>query len=246
MRVQAVEQGSTVWVVDEVTPFRQPLGVEVTGTAILNPSSKNALPVQVLERKDIERLGVHTAVALLQRLSVMVNSGDLGLSMLRPGPETAAIHGYEAGTLVLLNGRRLGIYPMQMVSANADLMVPDLGKVPLRAIERVEILTDGASTRYGSDAIAGVLNIITRKPFDGWEVGAAVQQPQGAGGTERSGGLSWGRGGKKGDTWGVQWHLSWRQRDAVVASQRGLTTADRRQMGTTADGEPVYAPPLPH
>lgn len=243
VRVQAVEQGSTVWVVDEATPFRQPLGVEVTGTAILNPSSKNALPVQVLERKDIERLGVHTAVALLQRLSVMVNSGDLGLSMLRPGPETAAIHGYEAGTLVLLNGRRLGIYPMQMVSANADLMVPDLGKVPLRAIERVEILTDGASTRYGSDAIAGVLNIITRKPFDGWEIGAAVQQPQGAGGTERSGGLSWGRGGKKGDTWGVQWHLSWRQRDAVVASQRGLTTADRRQMGTTADGKPVYAPP---
>ena len=138
--VWAVDQGDTVWVVDEAMPFRQPLGVEVTGTAILNPSSKNALPVQVLERKDIQRLGVHTAVALLQRLAVMVNSGDLGVSMLRPGPETAAIHGYEAGTLVLLNGRRLGIYPMQMVSANADLMLPDLGKVPLRAIERVATL----------------------------------------------------------------------------------------------------------
>ena len=241
--VWAVDQGDTVWVVDEAMPFRQPLGVEVTGTAILNPSSKNALPVQVLERKDIQRLGVHTAVALLQRLAVMVNSGDLGVSMLRPGPETAAIHGYEAGTLVLLNGRRLGIYPMQMVSANADLMLPDLGKVPLRAIERVEILTDGASSRYGSDAIAGVLNIITRRSFDGWEVGAAVQQPQGPGGAERSGGLSWGRGGRTSDAWGLQWHLSWRERDPVVASQRGLTSADRRVLGATADGTTVYAMP---
>lgn len=241
--VHAQDQGSTVWVVDEALPFRQPLGVEVTGTAILNPSSKEALPVQVLDRRDIERLGVHTSVALLQRLAVMANTGELGVSMLRPGPETAAIHGYEAGTLVLLNGRRLGIYPMQMISANADLMVPDLGKVPLRAIERVEVMTDGASTRYGSDSIAGVLNIITRRPFDGWEVGAAVQSPQGAGGTEKSGGLSWGRGGKRSDTWGLQWHLSWRQRDGVLASQRNLTDPALRRMGSNEAGETVYALP---
>ncbi len=239
----AVEQGDTVWVVDDATPFRQPLGVEVTGTAILNPSSKKALPVQVLERKDIERLGVATMGALLQRLAVMVNNGELGQSILRPSPETAAIHGYEAGTLVLLNGRRLGIYPLMMISANADQMVPDVGMVPLRAIERVEILTDGASARYGSDAMAGVLNIITRGAFDGWEVGAAAQLPSGAGGTERSGSLSWGRGGQKNDTWGLQWHLSWRQRDGVVASQRGLTSAERRRMGSTPSGEAVYAKP---
>lgn len=237
----AVDQGDTVWVVDEAPAFRQPMGVEVTGTAILNPGSKRALPVQVLERKDIERLGVYTAVALLQRLAVMANTGDLGLSMLRPGPETAAIHGYEAGTLVLLNGRRLGLYPLQMVSANADLMVPDLGKVPLRAIERVEILTDGASARYGSDAIAGVLNIITRRPFDGWETGAAVQQPQAAGGSERVGGLSWGRGGHPQDSWSLQWHLDWRERDQVTAAQRELTTPDRRIVGYNSQGEAVYS-----
>ena len=241
--VHAQDQGAIVHVVEEALPFRQPLGVEVTGTAILNPTSKEALPVQVLDRRDIERLGVHTSVALLQRLAVMANTGELGVSMLRPGPETAAIHGYEAGTLVLLNGRRLGIYPMQMISANADLMLPDLGKVPLRSIERVEVLTDGASTRYGSDAIAGVLNIITRQPFDGWEIGAAVQSPQGAGGTEKSGGLSWGRGGKRGDTWGLQWHLSWRERDGLVASQRKLVDPALWRMGSTESGESVYALP---
>lgn len=76
------------------------------------------------------------------------------------GPEAAAIHGNQGGTLVLLNGRRLPYYGSQAIMI--DRSVVDLNFLPLAAVEKIEILTDGASSRYGSDAVAGVINVITK------------------------------------------------------------------------------------
>lgn len=142
--------------------------VEVTGSNIKRTESETASPVQVLTRDDIERAGKSTVADLLQSLAVD-NQGSVpktfGSGFSQGGASGISLRGMGAqATLVLIDGRRMAPYALADDGYKA---FGDLNIIPSEAVERIEILKDGASSIYGSDAIAGVVNVILRKNFVG-------------------------------------------------------------------------------
>ena len=206
-----------VEVVNTPLEYRQFEKVEVTGSSIIAKEAKEALPVQVISRQEIERSGANNLPQLLQRLAVMFNFQELGTmtGTREGGPETAAIHGNSAGTLVLLNGRRLPSYGSQAIIFDRSMV--DLNLVPVSAIERIEVLTDGASSRYGSDAVAGVVNIITKASTKGLGVSAEYIQPAGGHAQGQMMGLSWGTGRVDAKGYRLQVHFSAEKQKALLA-----------------------------
>ena len=154
--------------------------VEITGSAVRRIDAETALPVQVLRRADIERSGATSVVDLLQRLPAIqgatTESANVGGATF--GFAGVSIHNIgETRTLVLLNGRRLVAFGGQSLTGSAAAV--DLNSIPISSIERVEVLTDGASALYGSDAIAGVVNFITKRDTTDGEVTIGVSAPKG-------------------------------------------------------------------
>lgn len=141
--------------------------VEVTGSSIKRTTIEGPSPIQVITRTDIEQSGAKTASELLETITANNNPGGTyrnnntnntvvggsAVSLRTLGPNS---------TLVLLNGRRMAFYGFSDQSSFVDL-----GSIPMSAIERVEIVKDGASAIYGSDALAGVVNFILRKSYSG-------------------------------------------------------------------------------
>jgi iron complex outermembrane receptor protein len=146
--------------------------VEITGSAIKRINSEGALPVQTLSSEAIAKTGATNVAELIQSLPAMQG---FTISAIAAGTDSggrvsASIHDIgEEYTLVLLNGRRLA--PQGSGSA------VNLQAIPLSAVERVEILTDGASALYGSDAIAGVVNFILKRNQQGGDIEANYTQP---------------------------------------------------------------------
>lgn len=203
----------------ESLEFRQFDRVEVTGSAILSKESKETLPVQVITQRDIERSGSSNLPDLLQRLPVMANFSENGtLPTSAGGPQSAAIHGYASGTLVLLNGRRLPYYGNNSIDGERAFV--DLNLLPLSAIDRIELLTDGASTRYGSDAIAGVVNIITKASLQGTTLSSQLTRPEGGQAHGEQLNLSWGKGKVDTDGFNLQVHLTLEKQNPLFAKDR--------------------------
>jgi iron complex outermembrane recepter protein len=154
--------------------------VEVTGSSIKRIQSEGSLPVQTLTREDIQRSGATSVVDLLQNLPAVQGSVGQPASV---GGETFGFAGVslralgEQRTLVLLNGKRMTQFGGQSFTGFAAAV--DLNSIPIAAIERVEILTDGASAIYGTDAIAGVVNFITRKNSSEGDVSIGFSRPSG-------------------------------------------------------------------
>lgn len=139
--------------------------ITVTGSRIKRQDMEGASPLTIIDRQSIEMTGAQNVTDILKDIPAVVGNsvtttttngglGGAGNVTLRGLPSTA--------TLVLVNGRRL---PNDGVGGET----PDLNAIPVGAIERIEILKDGASAIYGSDAIAGVVNIILRQDFEGIE-----------------------------------------------------------------------------
>ncbi|WP_431100751.1 TonB-dependent receptor domain-containing protein [Roseateles noduli] len=191
--------------------------VVVTGSAIKRIAAEGSLPVQTVTRAEIERSGVTSVTELMQSLSSVqggftegdtVGGGGGGLA-------TVSIHNLSGDrTLVLLNGRRL------LGEAGGAV---DLNMIPLSIIERVEVLTDGASALYGSDAVAGVVNFITRTNSQRKNISAFVSVPTESGGKERSASISGGFGDLEDNGFNVMFGLSMDKRDALTASQRDFS-----------------------
>src|SRR4051812_1398272 len=154
--------------------------VEITGSAIRRVDAETALPVVVIQRADIERSGATSVVDLMQRLPSIQGSTGESASV---GGETFGFSGIsvhdlgESRTLVLLNGHRMAIFGGQTLTGFAAGF--DLNALPIAAIERVEVLTDGASALYGSDAVAGVVNFITKRGTTDGQVSVGYSAPQG-------------------------------------------------------------------
>ena len=138
----------------------------VTGSRLKQVSSFSAAaPVQVMDRKELEQTGATNIADVVTYLTVASGSGYQGAGSQSYGTVSINLRGLgEGATLVLLNGRRL---PLSGAYNPKGQQFVDLATIPLVAVERVEILKGGASAIYGSDAVAGVINIITRKNFDG-------------------------------------------------------------------------------
>ena len=191
--------------------------VEITGSAIKRIAAEGALPVQVISKKEIERSGVTSVVELLQNLAVVqggIVEGDT-IGGGGGGQSTVSIHNLGGDrTLVLLNGRRL------IGEAGGAV---DLSMVPLSIIERVEVLTDGASALYGSDAVAGVVNFITKRNSSEGNFSISVSKPQESGGEEQNASISKGFGNLDTDGYNVLFGLSVDKRKALRASQRDFS-----------------------
>jgi iron complex outermembrane receptor protein len=143
-----------------------PQKVYITGSSVKHIQGETSLPVQIITRQDIDRTGATTTTELLNSISAASSSGNtnpasntLGVNMMS-GASLRGL-GYQR-TLVLLNGRRVANNAM-------DGGGVDLETIPLSAVDRVEILEDGASAVYGADAVGGVINFILKKDYQGVE-----------------------------------------------------------------------------
>lgn len=148
--------------------------IEVTGSNIKRVDSETAAPIQVITREEIARSGKTTVTELLRSLPTNAGGGlnDItGANSFSSGASTVSLRGLgSAATLVLLNGRRVAPYGPADPNFGQSAAI-NLDALPLAVVDRVEILKDGASAIYGSEAIAGVVNIILRKDFNGILVG---------------------------------------------------------------------------
>jgi iron complex outermembrane receptor protein len=232
-----------VTIVDNAPEYRQFNRIEITGSSVVNPRSREALPVRIIDRKEIERMGVQSVPELIQGLTSMHSFTEAGGTNIsgKGGYRSAAIHGYEEGTLILINGRRAPSFAKQR--PQVDRTAVDLSMVPLRAIDRVEILTDGASSIYGSDAIAGVVNLITLKQAPGLSLSVEKLSTQGAG-DGHSAGFSWGKGKLDLDGYAVSMHFETSHTDPVRMRDRTNTDLRTRLWGQDAQGQPLYFVPF--
>ena len=164
----------------------QDVRVEVTGSNIKRVDIEGALPVTVITREDIDRTGSQSVAELLAFVSsntsggAVLNTNVIGAQT--NSVQTASLRGLGGqNTLVLLNGKRLTTSSGEIQGTYGV----NLDSIPFSAIERVEILKDGASAVYGSDAIGGVINFILRENYSGAEVKGLYGTPTRSGGGEK-------------------------------------------------------------
>lgn len=189
--------------------------VEITGSNIRRTQSETASPVQTVGREDIERSGKTSVAELLQTLSVD-NQGSVPVSFgngFASGASGISLRGLgAASTLVLVNGRRVAPYGL---ADDGQKVFADLNMIPLEAVERVEILKDGASSIYGSDAIAGVVNIILRRDYVGTAVKASIGQSRYSDGTKKAAAITHGFGDLAKDRFNVLFNLEATKTDEI-------------------------------
>ncbi|MEG0042246.1 MAG: TonB-dependent receptor plug domain-containing protein, partial [Massilia sp.] len=196
--------------------------VEVTGSAIRRVQSETALPVQTISRAEIEKTGVTTAAELMGRVSANSNGLTDGVSINVGGDQrgfnSANLRGIgTSSTLVLLNGRRMANF-----ASPGDDSGVDLNNIPAAALERVEVLLDGASALYGTDAIGGVINFITRKDFQGLEANVYVGTTDEGGAGKRTASLSAGKGVLERDGYNVFAVADFQRTNPLSTSQRSF------------------------
>ena len=168
--------------------------VVVTGSRLKRDTYTSVAPLQIISGEVSREAGVIDASEIVQKSSVSAGAQvDLTFSgYVRPdgpGTQTADLRGLGASrTLLLVNGRRLG--PAGVEGAPS---APDLGLIPGSLVQQYDLLLDGASSIYGSDAVAGVLNVILRKDFDGLEVETFPRRPGHGSGDQDLLSLTWGR-----------------------------------------------------
>jgi iron complex outermembrane receptor protein len=193
--------------------------VRVTGSRISGSDIESLLQVQVVGRDDVLRSGATTTAALIATVpaNLLGSNDQTGVAQLTPGGLASAnLRGIgEESTLVLLDGRRVSNYAFA-----GDTV--DLNSIPLSALERVEILKDGASAIYGSDAVAGVINFVLRKDFQGLEASAQGDWTEHGGGEQRQSSLSIGSGSVATDRFNVFATLSYQTDAALPAVDRSF------------------------
>ena len=196
--------------------------VEITGSSIKRIDAETALPVQVLTRQDIAKSGATNVEQLMQTISAAASSGAF-MSSASSGATTGSISSISLRgltslrTLVLLNGRRIAPYG---VGFTGDSVSVDVGSIPLSAIDRVEILKDGASAIYGSDAIAGVVNFILRRDYGGGELALDAGDTQAGGANNRRASITAGFGDLGRDRYNILLSASLQKDGALFGRDR--------------------------
>jgi iron complex outermembrane receptor protein len=189
--------------------------VEITGSAIKRIAVEGALPVQRLSAETIAKTGATTVADLIQALPAMqgFTIDAVAAGSNSGGRVSASIHDIgEEYTLVLLNGRR--------VAPQGSGSAVNLNAIPMSAVERVEILTDGASALYGSDAIAGVINFILKSNVKAPSIEAGYQQPSSSAGRQTYANLTFGVGNLEENGYSIVAAYRHDERTAVKSTDR--------------------------
>ncbi|TSA14274.1 MAG: TonB-dependent receptor [Betaproteobacteria bacterium] len=214
--------------------------VEITGSAIKRSiDSETALPVTVLDMGKLREAGITSVEEAMTMLSSNQTSrgSSQAIGSGTAGKAEANLRGLGSNkTLVLLNGRRLAAFAFDSASV-------DLNAIPLAAVDRIEILRDGASAIYGTDAIGGVINFITKRNFDKGEFSAELTVPKLEGGGQSRFSLAKGFGSLDKDGWNAWMSFDHKAQEAIAATQRefGRTGVDLNKglnltSGTTFPG----------
>ncbi len=196
--------------------------IEVTGSSIKRIDAETALPVQILRRDDIDRIAAGTTEELLQHVSAITSAGGIFVAQANGTVTTSqsnvSLRALGATrTLILVNGRRVAVF------GGTTSIAVDVNSIPIAAIERIEVLKDGASSLYGSDAVAGVINFILRKDYHGAEVTATYGEPTASGGGKDfkvDGFLGFGDLDK--DRYNVMFGAGYEKRDAITGASRSF------------------------
>ena len=211
--------------------------VDVTGSNIKRVEGEGSLPVQVITRSEIDKSGATTSMELLQLISANTSSGSVTLASsvgaTTLSAQTASLRGLDGGhTLVLINGHRLQGFSGEIQGVRGV----DLSAIPFSAIERVEVLKDGASAVYGSDAVAGVINFITRSDYTGAEVTGYYGSPtRGGGGEQWQGSGSFGFGDLTKDRYNVFFSAQYTEQKSLDQKDRTFSkTSYRPDLGLIA------------
>jgi iron complex outermembrane receptor protein len=169
--------------------------VQVTGSYIKGTPGDSASPVQILDRSYIDSIGATSVADVISKLAISSgseNQADSFTAGSSQGTANVNLRGLGlSSTLVLINGRRQTI---SGALANDGSVFVDTSSIPVNALERVEVLKEGAASTYGSDAIAGVVNFILRKDFEGFELTSNISSVDRSDQEDRSIGFLWGGG----------------------------------------------------
>jgi iron complex outermembrane receptor protein len=202
--------------------------VVVTGSSIKRIAAEGSLPVTIMSADQIRASGVTSAADLVAKLAVVQGSTGESASV---GGSTFGFAGIsihnvgETRTLVLLNGKRLAQFGGQTLTGFAAGF--DLNSIPLSAIDRVELLTDGASALYGADAIAGVVNFITKHNRTDGDVTVGYSHPKG-GGTEKRASVTKGIGNIDEDGYNVMLTYGHDERTELLSGARSFANTGVR------------------
>ena len=212
--------------------------VEITGSNIRRAQAETASPVQTLNAADIEKSGKSSVAELLQTLAVD-NQGSVPTTFgngFAAGASGVSLRGLgTASTLVLLNGRRVAPYGL---ADDGQKVFADLNIIPLEAVERVEILKDGASAIYGSDAIAGVVNVILRRDYQGTAIKGNYGKTKDWDGRDARAAITHGFGDIDKDRYNVLLNLEYSEKAAIWnrdrAGRGAVGRSDLRDLGFSA------------
>ncbi|MEM9531349.1 MAG: TonB-dependent receptor [Pseudomonadota bacterium] len=195
----------------------------VTGSRLKRSEIEGPTPVLVLERAEFEEMGYRTVQDVLDSLT-QNTGGSLSQQFVfgfTPGASGVNLRGFGTGrTLILVDGRRLPVYPLGL---GGTTQFYDTSSIPTAIIQRIEVLTDGASAIYGSDAVGGVINIITRNEFDGISTRLRTGDTDDGGYQTEQIELV---GGKAFDDTSVYFTMQYDGNEALMSSQRSFAESD--------------------
>lgn len=213
--------------------------IEVTGSLIPRIQGETALPVSVISAEQLRAVGVTNAQGALtyvtQNQSSTVSASSVGGT--NGGASYADLRGLGVErTLVLLNGQRIVNNPYSGVAV-------DLNTIPFASIDRIEVLAEGASSLYGADAIAGVVNFITRREYEGLNLSADASIPQQSGGSKYTFSLGGGFGSLAQQGWNVYGSVAYSKQEVLQSVDRSYAASGiqpnrglARTSGTTFPG----------
>ena len=220
------------------TPPAAPERITITGSSIKRIAAEGALPLQVITPAQLDRAGITSVEQVILNLSTngtgldnLASNADVvgGAQRGNNGATSANLRGQGSNaTLVLLNGRRVAAHGL-----NGGVV--DLNQIPLAAIERIEVLKDGASAIYGTDAIGGVINFILRTDFQGGNVRASADVTQAGGGNIYSGSVVGGFGDLSKDGFNVVATLGVREHKALRGDERDFVNTFQPNRGLSVD-----------
>jgi iron complex outermembrane receptor protein len=219
--------------------------VEITGSSIKRIATEGALPVQTITPDQIDKQGITNAEQLMRLISANGTGADNMTSgnnvfgadadRVSGGGSFASLRGLgPTGTLVLINGRRISGYGLSGKAV-------DLNTIPLVAVARIEVLKDGASAIYGTDAVGGVINFILKTDFEGLQANATGNWMEHGGGATRRLQVVAGHGNLDTDRFNVMVAVGYDRNDELDSHQRAFANGYQPARGLSPDttGTPV-------